>query len=93
MEMPTGLTESCLEFLSWIGTFVLIIRGLPQAVRSWKEGHSNGLSGQMLWLWLIGSFLVLPHLILMEDYSSGIVYCANITFVLIILKFFYFPRK
>jgi uncharacterized protein with PQ loop repeat len=78
---------------SWIGTIILILRVMPQAFRSWVDGHSNGLSPAMLWLWLLGSSLVLPHLILLEDFSAGIVYFTNIFFVCIMLKYSYFPRK
>lgn len=92
-DLPHFFLQYWAEILSWVGTFILIVRGLPQAVRSFQDGHSKGLSPYMLWLWLLGSFLVLPHLLLAGDLSAGIVYMTNIAFVGIMLKYTYFPRK
>lgn len=78
---------------SWCGTIILIIRGLPQAYKSWTDGHSNGLSQAMLWLWFLGSALLLPHLILQKEVLLMSVYIANILCILVMLKYFYFPRK
>lgn len=79
--------------LSWIGTLILVLRGYPQAVKSIKDGHSDGLTPAMLWYWLLGSFLVLPHLILMGDFAVATIYVSNIFFVLIMIKYYYWPRK
>lgn len=87
-----GLEQLAL-LCSWLGTFILVTRGLPQALKSWRDGHSRGLSAQMLWLWLLGSILVLPHLLLLYNVALILVYCANIVFILVMLKYFYFPRE
>ncbi len=78
---------------SWLGTLVLVSRGLPQAIKSIRDGNSEGLSPHMLWLWLLGSFLVIPNLLVTYNLALIMVYLANIIVILIMLKYFYFPRK
>lgn len=91
-EIPMDL-ESSAWLASWVGTIILVIRGLPQSYKSWKDGHSKGLSAAMLWLWLMGSSLLLPHLFLNQEWLLSSVYIANIFCVCVMLKYFYFPRR
>lgn len=84
--------EGVIAIFSWVGALILLFRALPQAYKSWKEGHSNGLAPSMLWLWLIGSFCLLPHLLSKGDWATAIIYFSNIFAVIIMGKFFYFPR-
>lgn len=88
-----GDMESWAWIASWFGTTILVIRGLPQAYKSWVDGHSRGLSQAMLWLWFLGSALLLPHLILQWEVLLITVYVANILCILVMLKYFYFPRR
>ena len=83
---------SSLEALAWFGTLILVVRGLPQAYRSWRQGHSTGLSPAMLWLWFVGSVLMLPYAIGNLDGPVTIVYGSNVLFVGIMVWYKYFPR-
>ena len=91
-EIPMDL-ESLSWMASWAGTFILVIRGMPQSFKSWKDGHSKGLSAAMLWLWFAGSSLLLPHLFLHQEWLLVSVYVANILCIFVMLKYFYFPRR
>ena len=91
-EIP-GDMETWTWIASWCGTIILIIRGIPQAYKSWADGHSKGLSQSMLWLWFMGSSLIIPHLLLHQEGLLLSVYIANILCIIVMLKYFYFPRK
>ncbi len=88
-----NLFDGLTTILSWLGTLILVFRGYPQALKSFREGHSKGLSSAMLWLWLLGSALLLPHLFLVQDLAVAAIYMANIVFVVVMLKYLYWPRK
>jgi uncharacterized protein with PQ loop repeat len=81
-----------MEFIGWLGSILFCLCGLPQAIKSYKEGHSRGLSNAFLWLWFLGEILsfiyVLPKLIwpLIGNYI------VNFIFLLVIMKFKYFER-
>jgi uncharacterized protein with PQ loop repeat len=85
--------ENLVNFFSWIGAFILFFRALPQAFKSWKDGHSDGLSPSMLWLWLIGSCFILPHLLYQQDWATSIIYFSNVFAVFIMIWFLYYPQK
>lgn len=53
------MTQTFHSLLGWASTFCLAVCGTPQAYKSWKEGHSEGMSWEMLLLWFAGEiFLV-----------------------------------
>jgi membrane protein implicated in regulation of membrane protease activity len=72
---------------------LLVMRGVPQAYKSYKEGHSEGLSPSMLWLWLGGSICIIPQIIVTFNAPLIAVYFANIIFVSIMLRYLYWPRS
>jgi hypothetical protein len=82
---------SYIEVLASIGTVMAVMRGAPQAWRSWVQGHSGGLSKSMLWLWGIGSMLLIPYC-----YESAHlmlpIYISNVLFVSVMLRYKYFKR-
>ena len=43
----------CANVLGWIGSLFFAACGLPQAIKSYRDGHSDGLA----WLFLVGWFL------------------------------------
>ena len=83
-----------MELLGWIGSFCLAICGLPQAIQSIREGHSNGLSYGLLFLWFTGEVCTFIY-ILSSIISIPLLcnYFANILFLLIIIKYKIYPRK
>jgi len=87
------LLATYFEAIAWLGTFILLLRGIPQAYRCWNQGHSNGLSPSMLWLWLSGSLCMIPNGISHMDGPVIVVYSTNVLFVGIMLWYKYFPRR
>ena len=42
------------ELLGWITAICSIVKSIPQAWMSYKDGHSRGLSTSSLIIWMIG---------------------------------------
>ena len=78
--------------MGYIGAFLLAFCALPQTYKSYKEGHSEGLSHAFLWMWGIGEVLLLVYVIPAKDYPLILNYGINALLVAIILKYKYFPR-
>jgi uncharacterized protein with PQ loop repeat len=52
----------------WLATFFLTACGVPQMVKSLREGHSNGLSWGFLGLWTAGEICLIVYTILGRDW-------------------------
>lgn len=47
----------------WVGGILLAVCGFPQALASWRQGHSRGIDWMFLWSWFIGEVLLLVHVV------------------------------
>lgn len=74
--------------IGWIGSALLAFCGIPQAYKSYKEGHSNGISWIFISMWTLGEILTLVY-ILTEAFSWPLVlnYSVNCVACLIILYY------
>jgi len=82
-----------LEIAGWSAAFLLSICGLPQAIKSFKEGHSNGVSLSFVISWSLGCILMLIYVIPTGSLPLIVDYVLNICFTLIILFYKVRPRK
>lgn len=53
-----------IETIGVIASLCFAISGVPQMIRSIKEGHSNGVSHGTIWLWLGGEALMFLYTLL-----------------------------
>jgi len=83
------------SFCGWAGAVCFTLCGLPQAITCVKTGNGVGLSRAFLWLWLFGEIFMLVYAIyqLKMDGPLMLNLIMNIFFVLIIMRYVYFPRK
>lgn len=82
-----------MSFIGGFGSLFLAICSIPQALDSVRNGHSNGVSPYMLWLWFTGSFLMLIYNYF--SYYDAVLCVNNICSMLfsgIITYYKYFPR-
>jgi uncharacterized protein with PQ loop repeat len=80
------------ELLGWLGAVCFAICGLPQTVKVVKDGHGNGLSKIFLWLWFWGEVSTLIYVCLSTfSWPLFFNYTVNLTFLVIMLKYCYFP--
>jgi hypothetical protein len=82
-----------IELTAWLGNLLLAVCAVPQAWASYKQGHSNGITKEMLWLWGGGTLLALPL-----QFERGIMqavmnYNVNLFLISVIVYFKLFPRK
>lgn len=81
--------------LGTVGAICFALSGLPQAIKSWREGHSNGIAYGTVWLWLLGEGMMLAYALhfYVNDWILITNYTANFLLVSIIFKFKYWKRK
>lgn len=81
------------EILGWFGAFCFAICAIPQAIKSYKEGNSDGLAHLLLWLWFTGEVCTIIY----SFHIQALPVLFNCTFnfmsLLVIIYYKYFPRK
>ena len=83
-----------IELIGWIGSILFCFCGAPQAWKSYKDGHSRGISHGFLWMWGLGEVLTLIYVILSLRLSLPLItnYVVNLIFITIIFKYKYWER-
>lgn len=76
-----------LETFGWLGGIMLAICGAPQAYKSYKEKHSNGISLGFLILWTLGEIFTFIYVVPKMDIPLLFNYTANLIFLSIIWKY------
>lgn len=83
-----------LELIGWAGAVCFAISAAPQAWMSFRQGHSQGLSVGLLFLWFSGESLSLIYgaakslpLPVMFNYA------LNFAFLCVIIYYKLFPRR
>ena len=84
-----------IELLGLFGTLLLAIGGLPQLIKTVKDKHADGLSGGMLWCWLLGFMLLLMYTIKLHPHDWILLfnYGFNLIVVLVFLKYKYMAKR
>lgn len=81
--------------IGFIGTTLLAISGLPQAIKSIQDGHSDGIAQGTVLCWFFGEMAMSAYAI--KSYTNDWILLANfiLNFILvsIIFKYKYFKRK
>lgn len=74
--------------LGWFGSLLLATCSIPQAYKSYKDGHSDGIDNTFLATWLIGEVLTL-YAVASTIHTGYLIfnYIANIIFLLVILRY------
>lgn len=78
-----------------IGAICFALSGLPQAIKSWRDGHSGGIATATVWLWLIGEGATLAYTYhkYPGDYILILNYLSNVILVGIVFKYKYWTRN
>ena len=88
------IRERRAKMLGWIGAVAFGICGLPQAVKAYKDGHTDGLDLMFLSLWTIGELFTLVAVIRDAAPAYMLVnYILNGMFLAVMWKYKLFPRK
>lgn len=83
--------------IGWIGSGLLAFCGLPQAVSSWRNKNSDGLTYLFLFMWSGGEIATLIFITsaITFEYSAPLLlnYSANLIFLAVIIWFKLFPKR
>lgn len=82
-----------MEIIGWLGSILFAICGLPQALQSMRDGHSDGLNWMFLLTWLSGEVLTIIYVFPKADYPLLFNYTLNLLFLTIIIWYKIFNRK
>lgn len=84
-----------LELIGLIGATAFALSGVPQAIRSFKEGHSAGMAHGTIILWFSGEGAMLVYALgkYTSDYILICNYLANFLVVGVIAWYKYLPRR
>lgn len=84
-----------LKLIGLIGATAFALSGVPQAIRSFREGHSDGMSHGTIILWLSGEGAMLVYALgkYTSDYILICNYLANFLVVGVIAWYKYLPRR
>jgi|APGre2960657468_1045069.scaffolds.fasta_scaffold103533_2 uncharacterized protein with PQ loop repeat len=82
-----------LEYSGWIGSFLFALCGLPQAIQSYTDKHSDGLNWLFIIAWFFGEIFTLVYIIPKGDIPLIVNYSVNLVFVLVIAYYKLYPRK
>jgi uncharacterized protein with PQ loop repeat len=82
-----------METIGYIGSIMLAVCGLPQALESYKTKSSEGLTWGFIVLWLFGELFTFAYILPKMDLPLLINYSANIIFLTIIVYFKIKPKK
>ena len=73
------------EWLGYIGSFLFAICGAPQAIKSFREKNSEGISWWLLILWISGELITLVYTSINLYWPLIFNYVFNIIFISVIL--------
>jgi uncharacterized protein with PQ loop repeat len=82
-----------MELLGYIGSICFAICGLPQAIQSYKDKHSDGVNTAFLMLWLIGEICTLAYAFTKDVPPLIINYLGNLIFISVIVYYKLFPKR
>jgi len=82
-----------MDIIGYIGSIMLAICGLPQAIESFKTKSSEGLTWGFILLWFFGELFTFAYIIPKMDLPLLINYSANIIFLIIIIYYKVNPKR
>ena len=82
-----------MDAIGWIGSMLFALCGLPQAIASFRQKHSNGLTWAFLLMWLFGEILTTIYIWPKQDYPLLANYAINFLFLTVIIYYKALPRK
>lgn len=82
-----------LELVGWVGSIAFALCGLPQAVQSYKDKHSDGITWGFISLWFIGELCTLVYVMPKGHWPLIFNYLGNILFAGTIIYFKMFPKR
>jgi hypothetical protein len=83
MEVHTVTSQA--DIFAWIGSILLAVCAVPQAVESAKKWNASGLSWAFLGLWLAGEIFVTIWTLINEQFILLLNYGLNLAIVCLLI--------
>lgn len=82
-----------IEIIGWLSAMLLSICGLPQAIQSYRQKHSHGISYGFIALWGFGEIFQLWYVI--YKLQAPIIFNAALNLLIIVVIVYYkiYPKK
>jgi uncharacterized protein with PQ loop repeat len=80
------------ELLGWLGAFLLAFCGLPQAIDSFKNKSSYGVTWGLLLMWGSGEIFALLYVLPTMQWPLLFNYSANLLFLSVIIYYKIWPN-
>jgi len=81
-----------MEVVAWIGSILLAVCAVPQAIKTFREKNADSLSGWTLVLWGGGELLLVIYTIDLKDWALAFNYGANLFTIAIIARYKFWPK-
>jgi uncharacterized protein with PQ loop repeat len=78
---------SIIEVFGWAGGWLLALCGLPLALESYKNKHSEGISLVFLLVWLLGEIFMIIYVLPQGDGPILLNLFFNVLFISIVLYY------
>ena len=92
--IQTKLAMTAIDFMGWAGSILFAICGLPQAIHSYRNKHSDGLTWSFILMWLFGEIFTFIYVYPKNDVLPLLTnYAFNFLFLSVILWYKAFPQK
>ncbi len=75
------------EAVGWVGGMLLAVCGIPQTIKTVKDGHARGLAWSFLLMWFGGEILSFIYLLPTENVPMLINLGVNTIFTSIIIYY------
>jgi len=82
-----------MDNIGWLGSIMLALCGLPQAIESWKTKSSAGLTWGFLLLWSFGEIFTFIYIMPKMDLPLLLNYTTNIIFLAVIIYYKLAPKR
>lgn len=89
------ITCDKMEIFGWLSSLLFMICGIPQAYKTYKQGHAKGLSFTFIITWFLGEVFGLVYISKFNPYPWPLFfnYGLSLFSTIIILKFYAFPSR
>lgn len=81
------------DFFGWLGSACFAVSAVPQAFKSYKDKHSDGMSWGMIILCLLGETCSVAYTIPLKLLPLTLNYACNFVFCSVILYYKVFPKE
>ena len=83
-----------IEAIGWVGAACFAVCALPQAIKSYKEKSSKGISLLFLFLWVVGEVLTLIYILkTSKQWPLIINYVFNLMCLVVIIYYYFKPGE